>query len=150
MKTSTIRELKRIERLVYPPSLRMMKDIHTTRELRDYCEGEPYVLLRPGQWYLLYTKEGGEEYSGEIVDLACIPPTPFAFLRQIYQHLSTEFAGQAVIIDARESTSWPIVQEGHRHGWLRILRSESGIWSGERFYEALIAFGDKRVVKSMD
>jgi hypothetical protein len=127
-----IKHLRRIERRAYPKAYRSFGDVRSWADLREYCEGEPKIWTWKGG-YCLVT-------DTELVDLASTSPLMMADLVRLKRQLIDHFGHRDVSLDARESTSWRLIQFFHRRGVLDILRDEVYDWDGEVFHELLIRF----------
>lgn len=127
-----LKHLRSVERAAYPAYYCQMQAIRTMADLHDYCEGKPKVWTWDSG-YCIITKE-------EIVDLASTTPLSLAALRKLIGDLAVYFKGRIVSLDAREETSWKLIQYAARRGYLEIISSESYDWAGETFYESKVRF----------
>ena len=101
-------------------------------ELTEYCEGKPSIV----SWengYLLVTDK-------EIVDLASTKAVPLKKILELLRFCKGHFNNRVVSLDARASTSYPLLLIMARRKRLEILTSAEWEWDGELFYELTVRF----------
>lgn len=123
-----IRHLQQIERSVYPPHMWGLQDIKTRTDLQIYCESVSINVLTNRGGYVIYTDE-------EIIDLASVDT--ISSMKLILQ-LKKKLSGRVVSLDARESTSYPIIKKMADMGKLVIHHDELWWWGGERMHSLSI------------
>lgn len=126
-----------LEATVYPAHMQQMQDCEDWEDIADYCEVEDesdlLVMGVAGKWYCLVARQDDEV---EFVDIAAhrsIPPL-FKILRAV-----KEFAGGLPIYcDARQSTSWRIIERLSRKGRFSCQVEETYDWAGETMHRVCI------------
>lgn len=124
--------LRSCERAAYPELYRQLQDVYTMAELRTYCEGEPKVWTWHGG-YCIATAD-------ELVDLVSTVVLSLATMRWLLSNLTSHFAGAEVTMDARATTSWPLLKIAARRGYVDIISSQPWHWGGEVFHESVVRF----------
>ena len=129
-----------IEASVYPAHMCMLQGSVTSEEgdqLADYCECsiDELVILRSEYWYALIA----DHHDGdvEVCDLAALPGHEFGALKALLL-AGAKWQGRTVTLDARGTTSYPIIQRLARVGRITILRDEEYYWGREEMHELCI------------
>jgi hypothetical protein len=133
----SLRELKRREALHYPVFMRQMQYLYSWKDLKEYCEGSPTVLLGNKDGYALFTKK-------EIVDVASSSAAEAAVL---FLSLRKHFTGnqqRRITADFRNSTSLPIVLAAAKKGVVKIHTQQDWYWEGELMTEIEFSFIARR------
>jgi hypothetical protein len=123
--------LRRIERSAYPPHMRQMQDVNSIRDLAEYCEcrvSEVRVIEGPNYYVIVALKDE----CCEIVDMAATGR--FNFFAVVSQ-LKSIVGDREVTLDARASTSYPLVRLMERRGLIVVQSCEEWDWDGETMYE---------------
>jgi len=128
----TLKYLQEVEEEAYPSQYRSIVDCQGVAEFKEYCEGNPKVWLFEGG-YLIATRN-------EVVDLAAVKPVTIATLREILTVLKKYYKGRAVSLDAREGTSYKLLQYASRKKLLKVIDDTSYDWGGEVFHEMTLVF----------
>lgn len=132
-----IKKVRAIEARVYPIFMRGLEDVETLQDLAEYCEcSTKQVSLEVGDnWYLLVAEF---RRRVEIVDLACVGRIGMREVFRLSSLISTRYAGKLVELDARESTSYPLILKiSTRNGW-KILKDEPWEWGPETMHDMVI------------
>lgn len=124
--------IKDIEKRLYPEHMLGITS-ESAKGLAEYCECslDELCVLRGENWYSLLAIK--EDYV-EIADLAALPGNEFAASRAIMLEL-LKHKGKVVFIDARESTSYPMVKRAEEKGRIEILKDELYYWEGVPMHE---------------
>lgn len=125
-------KIKEIEKKLYPTHMCGIAS-ESAKGLAEYCECslDELCVLRGENWYsLLAIKED----CIEIADLAALPGNEFKASRAIMLEL-LKHKGKVVFIDARESTSYPMVKRAELKGKVGILKDELYDWEGVTMHE---------------
>lgn len=128
-----------LEKVCYPKHMRQMQGCKDWEDITDYCEVENesdlLVLGEPGKWYCLVARQNNEV---EFVDIAAhrsIPPM-FQILRKV-----KDFAGGLpVYCDARDSTSFKLLQRLSRRGSFTLQIQSTYRWEKETMHLVRITF----------
>jgi len=134
MKTTIdIRFIKNIEARVYPEHMQMMQCLDDIYDLADYCECEvdELFVLTGDNWYLIAAEH--EDFV-EIVDL-CADGNIGMEIIKLIAVLRKRWAGKRVTMDARESTSYPIIRALIRRFNYRVIRDEIWSWDDEVMHD---------------
>ena len=101
-----LKKMKDIEAVAYPSFMQSICDCDTLEELANYCECKVSQLfcIIGENYYLL---AANKKHSVEIVDFASTGRCLEIF--KIVKIILKEFSRKKVIMDCRESTSYPIV-----------------------------------------
>lgn len=127
-----LQELKRREALHYPAFMRQMEYLSSWKDLDDYCEGEPTVIMGKGDGYAIHTKD-------EIVDVASSSPLEAMVLFLILRkHFSKH--EKRISADFRNSTSYPILLAAASKGMVIIHKKRDWWWEGELMMEVEFSF----------
>jgi hypothetical protein len=121
-----LRLMRSIEERCYPEGLRALDDCEDMDDVLDYCEDEDVRILLWTDGYCAVT-------SSEVVDLCCTRPMGLAELRRVWTWIVEWFGDRWFTLDAREGTSWRLLQYAQRRGWID-MEAEGEEWrDGERF-----------------
>lgn len=126
-----------LESTCYPAHMRQMEHCTDWEDIADYCEVEDQadllVMGVPGRWYVLVARQGD---SVEFVDIAAcrsVPPL-FRILRAV-----KAFAGNLpVYCDARDTTSWKLLERLSRRGKINCKVESTYDWDGETMHRVRI------------
>lgn len=138
----TIEIVKKIERRAYEGTdYAQMQDITDASSLADYCEESPDKI----DLYLSYNERKDEGIYMLISEHSCdIEIVDFAktegfsglesgmFIMRALKEL--EKREKEITVDARESTSYPILVGLHEKGLIDITRDDSYEWDDETFH----------------
>ena len=120
-----IPELVRIEAASYPYHMCQMQHVVTLRDLQEYCESRDVLVHQGPGWYIIGARHRREM---EIVDIA--GSFGVSIMREL--NLFIEASKRTVfILDAREGTSYRLIQTYERRGKITILEDEPWDWGGE-------------------
>lgn len=129
----TLQFVKGIENEAYPEEMKMMQDIEDVDELEDiynYYLSE-LTIARNNDWYIIY---GEDEDSIEIVDIASLPTRENVASQEIHNYITKVINQKAhdgnkpVILDAKEDTSYRMIQRMVSNGEYEILEDETSTW----------------------
>lgn len=123
-----LNELRRREKVAYPPHMLQMQGCKTWGDLQDYCESshvEIYFLGSNG--YVILTQS-------EVVDWVGDATTCF----EAFRIIKNAFGNKPFGADFRASTSWPIMQVMERRGRIRLSNVSSWYWGSEEMFEATV------------
>lgn len=129
----TLLFVKGIENEAYPEEMKMMQDIDDVEELEDlynYYLSE-LTIARNNDWYIIY---GEDEDSIEIVDIASLPTRDRAASQEIHNYITgvinrkAHNANKPVTLDAKEDTSYRMIQRMVSNGEYEILEDETSTW----------------------
>jgi hypothetical protein len=131
--------LRKTERLAYPPAYRQMQDVRSMADLACYmdCSIDEILIETGSTWYILVADRRDDDM--EIVDFASSTRSiDGGELTALIARLLPRLAGRTVTMDARETTSYPIVQRLARHGMISIISDEPWSWDGETFHDLVV------------
>jgi len=124
--------LKRIEKAAYPSYMRMMQSCRSLEEIAEYAECDvSNLIIRTGEnWYCIIADHGN---WAEIVDMAAegVMRDMFSLIETMRQQLS----GKRIVLDARVSTTYPIIRRLAQRYRLSILRDEPWFWGEDEMRE---------------
>lgn len=132
----TIKKLKKLEAVAYPEYMRQLQECWSMEDLADYCEcSVDQVSLKTGRgWYMIVADHGSYV---EFVDFvategreASATMALVAFLRKL--------KGRRVALDARKSTSYPLILRLIPRLGATIVSEEEWRWSNEEMVEMVI------------
>ena len=111
-----------------------MQCIKGWRDLAEYCEGQPHVLIiKGGCGYVIWT-------ANEIVDMASIKPIDLSIVVQIYRKLVKFFGNRIVYADLRKTTSYKLFHWLVQKERVHVIKDEPYEWCGETFHEVRFTF----------
>lgn len=122
-----------VENEAYPEEMKMMQDIEDVEELEDlynYYLSE-LTIVRNNDWYIIY---GEDEDSIEIVDIASLPTRDRAASQEIHNYITKVINQKAhngnkpVTLNAKEDTSYRMIQRMVSNGEYEILEDETNTW----------------------
>lgn len=125
--------IKGVENGAYPEEMKMMQDIEDVEELEDlynYYLSE-LTIARNNDWYIIY---GEDEDSIEIVDIASLPTRDRAASQEIHNYITRVINQKAhngnkpVTLNAKEDTSYRMIQRMVLNGEYEILEDEANTW----------------------
>ena len=130
----TIQFIKNIENQAYPEEMKVMQDIEDAEELEDiynYYLSE-LTIARNRDWYIIY---GEDEDSIQIVDIASLPTRDIeASRKEMHNYIigvinKKAIAGnKPVTLNAKEDTSYRMIQRMVSNGEYEILEDEINTW----------------------
>lgn len=131
---TTLEFIKNVENQAYPEAMKMMQDVEDIEELEDLYNYYLFELTvaRNNDWYIIY---GEDEDSIEIVDIASLPNRDRDASRQeIHNYLTrvinqkAHVAGKQITLNAKEDTSYRMIQRMVNNGEYEILEDETNTW----------------------
>ncbi len=129
----TLLFVKGVENEAYPEEMKMMQDIEDVEELENlynYYLSE-LTIARNNDWYIIY---GEDEDSIEIVDIASLPTRDRAASQEIHNYITRVINQKAhngnkpVTLNAKEDTSYRMIQRMVANGEYEILEDETNTW----------------------
>jgi len=131
--------IKKIERRAYPAHMREINACRNWDEFLEYCEAnsrEELILIVRQDFYLIAVDRG---YEVEIVDMAsigrCLSLNIFRVINELKARIGE---GRRLIMDARKSTTYPIIKRlVRRYGW-KVIEEDEWDWEGEKMIEMII------------
>lgn len=131
-----------IEKKAYPKKYQILNDeikdglinldkitLHDLLEIMD-CNGRPVFHIED-DWFIFCCDDGHEL---EIQDLASKKGLDFRAIVTL-KNFFLRYKDRIFVADARESTSWKIIQGLIDKGVFEILQKDPWKWSGETFYD---------------
>lgn len=129
-------KLRKIERLAYPAHMWQMQDVYSIKDLAEYCEcSVSQVFCIIGEDYYLIA--ANKKRYIEIVDLASIGGIGGDVFR-IMNKVSRVSKGKKIILDARETTSYPLVKLFARRYLLQIVEDKEWMWGDEVMHSMVL------------
>ena len=124
-----------IERAVYPAHMCSLQG-DSLECLAEYCECsiQQLFVLQGDGWYLLAAEH---HRSVEICDLAALPGHEHAAMRGLLT-AGQRWTGKCITLDARETTSYPIIRRLARMGRITILKDEEYEWGLEVMHDMVL------------
>jgi hypothetical protein len=132
-----IKNIKKVERKVYPSYMRYLQSCNNLEDVADYLECSPdqVVVLQGENWYLLASIDE-DSREMEIADLASIGKfNPF-----IITKLAHQYKGFEVTMDLRKTTSYPLLMKLAQWKKWNIIHDELWMWEEEEFHEVVMRF----------
>jgi hypothetical protein len=126
-------QVQSIEAQAYPEYMHGLQDIVSPECVLDYAEAKKVTVFYTHNCYLIVTKR-------EVVDLACVGKLGVAELLSIKECLKKHFGIKKFSLDARESTSYRLVQFINRRSDLLILTDTPWSWGNETFHDLTVMF----------
>jgi len=125
-----------IEALAYPGFMQGMQDCTSLEDLAEYCECpvKRLTVICQENWYCLIRSKRGK---AELVDLAKIPGSGSPDYSLILEQLK-RLKIRRVYLDARKSTSHPIILKMCELMNWHIVRDEQWWWGMEEMREMVI------------
>ncbi len=129
----TLEFIKSVENQAYPEEMKVMQDIECAEELEDiynYYLSE-LTIARNRDWYIIY---GEDEDSIEIVDIASLPTRDSIASQEIHNYITRVInqkahnANKPVTLNAKEDTSYRMIQRMVSNGEYEILEDEINTW----------------------
>lgn len=130
----TISFIKGIENIAYPEEMKVMQYVDDAEELEDiynYYLSE-LTIARNRDWYIIY---GEDEDSIEIVDIASLPNRDReSSRREMHNYIVGVINRKAlngeksVTLNAKEDTSYRMIQRMVSNGEYEILEDETNTW----------------------
>lgn len=130
----TIEFIRNIENQAYLEEMKVMQDAEDIEDLSDvygYFESE-ITVVRNRDWYIVY---GEDEYSVEILDIASSPTRDReASGREMHNYLvgvinrKAKDGNKPVTLNAKEDTSYRMIQRMVNNGEYEILEDEINTW----------------------
>lgn len=122
-----------VENEAYPEEMKMMQDIEDVEELEDLYDYylSELTIVRNNDWYIIY---GEDEDSIEIVDIASLPTRDRSASQEIHNYITKVINQKAhngnkpVTLNAKEDTSYRMIQRMVSNGEYEILEDETNTW----------------------
>ncbi len=140
--TEDVIAIKRIERKAYENNrgLMQLQDCETDEDIKDYCETDNVTCLMGDNFYLMI---GEHDDHYEVVDLA--KEAGFVNIHKIVEFLQ-DIGDKPFTFDARESTSYRIIQALAKAKRCEIIQDTSYEWCGEVFHDIRASFSRERLL----
>lgn len=123
-------KIQDIEKSVYPEYMQYLVGCRNTKDLANYMECKPReIYYELGEDYYLLAAEKKDFI--EIVDIATTKPKN---LLRIINQLTKRWSGRKIIMDARASTSYPIIILICKRKGLEILKDETWDWGNDEMH----------------
>ena len=134
-------EIADIESRAYPEFMCSMGGAETWADIAEYAEcGKRRLKVygKPEHWYAIAQERKKSVY---VADLACVPekvPPIWTIIRLLLKLAN----GRPLYCEARESTSWPLIQRLVKRGQIRCTVLDEWNWGGnDRMIECKILAG---------
>lgn len=129
-----VEKIRRIERIAYPPFMRMMQHAYTLKDIADYAEVpvSDLRILGNDQWYAIIGLHDRGTVA-ELVDVAKEPNAPPIDWKAIFDAIRS-FGAKRVVLDAREETLYPILKDKAEELGYRIAEDEPWDWNEETMH----------------
>ena len=132
------KDLRKIEKLAYPKGMRQLGSVRNISDLAEYmeCHEDEVVVLQGEGWYILIADH--QRGDVELVDIASSSlRLGVQMWRALVGHI-IQLSGRRVTMDARESTSYPMVRKLAERGVIEILSDATWEWCGEVFHDLIV------------
>jgi hypothetical protein len=137
---ANLRHIQDLEKEIYPPNMQFWQDDENEDDWRasfeqmldiaEYEEDEIDCIIQP-DWYALL---GVRSNTVEIIDLASRRKLNVTDFKTLYSKLLS-FGNKIFKMNARLTTSYPIIKNAEKKGYLRILMDEPTSLFGEPMRE---------------
>ena len=102
--------------------------VNNLKELKEFCEGYPYIYLIEDYGYCLYTKK-------EIVDFASLKPLSLKQINELYIHLKEFYKSKTIKTDCKKDTSYKIIKFMERRNKIKIIKEQEWFWEETEMIE---------------
>lgn len=129
----TLSFIKNVENEAFPNEMKLMQNINSIEELEniyDYYLSE-LTITRNNDWYIIY---GEDEDSVEIVDIASLSTRDSRASQEMHNYITSVINQKAhngnkpVTLDAKEDTSYRMIQRMVNNGEYEILEDTTNTW----------------------
>jgi len=136
-----------IERKAYPPHMQLINsyieqggtlDIY---DIADYleCSINDIVFYMGSNWFILGCNKGNEL---EIADWASDGGMSPGAVKTFFSVLS-QYKGKTITCSARETTSYKLIKNAEKIGYVTVLEEEEWSWGGVKMVDLKFRFSDK-------
>lgn len=137
---ANLRHVQDLEKKIYPSHMQFWQDDENEDDWRasfermldvaGYEENEIDCIIQP-DWYAIF---GVGDQTVEIIDLASIKKLSFTDFQILYSKLLS-FGNKVFEMNARSTTSYPMIRSAEERGYLKILMDEPTSLYGEPMRE---------------
>lgn len=133
-----LRQVKRIEKVAYPRHMQQLSWVRNMKDLAEYmeCELSEVLVFLGDNWYMLVANKPEEV---EIVDFASTGKVGLKMFG-VFKTIAEIATGKYIIMDARETTSYPLVMRLIERYGGEVVEDDAWDWDGETMHSLAIAF----------
>ena len=132
----TLQFVKMVEDKAYPETMNLVQDVKDIKNLEEIYgyNLENLVIARNRDWYIVY---GENKQSIEIVDIASLPTRDRVATQEIHNYITKVIntkahnAQKKVILNAKEDTSYKMIQRMVKNGEYKIEEDIPNIWEDD-------------------
>ena len=132
---SILADVKKIEVTAYRGAshMCMLQECSSKQDIKDYCESEEVCIIHSQGFYMILSRF-------EVVDVATIKKLTRVNVEEIKSLVKAWFGKDSFTLDARSTTSYPLILESVRLGELTIHSESHWKWGSEKMVEITCSF----------